>query len=77
MRNINYHFRLLNPIVWCPGGVVEREGGFGDIQLRKNRKESKIVLPCRLEFPRKGRSFFQAHFAADLIFGPVIPWTPI
>ncbi len=45
--------------------------------LRTNRKSGKIVLPCKPKFPRKGKSFFQARFAADSIFGQVISWRPI
>jgi hypothetical protein len=60
---------------WRPNVSNEMERDANE--LRRNKRSGKIVLPCRPKFLRKGKSFFQAHFAADSIFGQVIPWTPI
>ncbi len=56
MRNINYHFRLLNPIVWRPGGVVGRESGFGDISASVPEVAVYICVPevCRIKEARYG-----------------------
>jgi len=41
------------------------------------RDGGKIVLPCRLRFPRSDKSFFQGRFGAASIFVQAIRWTPI
>ncbi len=71
MTLVTYDRRTISPLlkIWAEEG-----GDTGG--LRKNRTPGKIVLPCKPKFPRRGKSFFQARFAADSIFGQVIPWTP-
>src|SRR6266852_5048505 len=56
MRYINYHFRLLNPIVWRPGGAVGRESGFGDISASVPGVAVYICVPevCRIKEARYG-----------------------
>jgi hypothetical protein len=47
------------------------------MMLRNRRDGGKIVLPCRLKFPRRDKSFFQGRFGADSIFVQAIRWMPI